>query len=328
MRFRLASRAAVVGLAAMLSLAACGGSDPETTAAAAGGDGPEKTTLTIGLLPIPDDAAVYIANEKGFFKEEGLTIKPEVITGGAAAIPGLISGTLDATMTNYVSTFVASEKGNKLKIVTDFYQAGPNVFNLMAAKDSPIASVADLKGKKIAVNTLSNIGTLAVTATLKVNGLTADDVEFVELPFPNMTPALQKGDVDAAWMTEPFLTGAQKEFGAKKIADTMTGPMADFPIAGLAVTADFAEKNPKTVAAIQRALAKAQQLAASDRKVVEQILPSYTKINAETAAVITLGTFPTSINEQRLQRVADLMVEHQYLKSPIDAKTLLVGSDG
>ncbi|MBG0812893.1 ABC transporter substrate-binding protein [Planomonospora sp. ID82291] len=329
MRFRLAGRAAAAGLVAVLALTACG-SDPETTSAtAAGGSGgPEKSKISIGALPIPDSAALYIANKRGFFAEEGLTVDIQPVQGGAQAQQSLLGGSLDATQTNYVSTFLAVSAGNKMKIISDLYQATPNSFNLMVAKDSPIKTPADLKGKKVAVNSLKNIGTLAVTSVLKAHGLTAEDVQFLEFPFPDMAGQLEKGVVDAAWMTEPHLTAAATRIGAKKLADTMTGPTADFPIAGVIVTEKFVNDNPKTVAAFQRALGKAQQIAASDRKAVEEILPTYTKIDAATAAVITLGTFPTSLDETRLQRVADLMVEQGYLKSPIDAESILPGTDG
>ncbi|GIH90213.1 ABC transporter substrate-binding protein [Planobispora siamensis] len=328
MRFRLASRVTAVGFVAMLALSACGGSDTPTETTAANAGGLEKTELTVGALPIPDAASLYIANKRGFFKEEGLTVTIETVQGGAQAQQSLMGGSLDATQTNYVSTFLAVSAGNKLKIISDMYQATPNSFNLMVPKGSDIKTPADLKGKKVAVNSKKNIGTLAVTSVLKAHGLAETDVEFLEFPFPEMAGKLQQGVVDAAWMTEPHLTAVQKNIGATKLADTMTGPTADFPIAGVVVTEDFASKNPKTVAAFQRAIAKAQEIAAADRKAVEEILPTYTKIDAATAAVITLGTFPTSLDETRLQRVADLMLEQGYLKSAISAKTILPGASG
>jgi NitT/TauT family transport system substrate-binding protein len=143
-----------------------------------------------------------------------------------------------------------------------------------------------------------------------------------------MADKLKTGIVDAAWMTEPHLTAVQKTIGAQKLADTMVGPLAGFPIAGVVVIEEFATKNPKTTAAFQRVIAKAQQISAADRKAVEEILPTYTKIDAATAAVITLGTFPAGVDEARLQRVADVMLEQGYLKSKIEAKTLLPGNAG
>ncbi|NUP64015.1 MAG: ABC transporter substrate-binding protein, partial [Nonomuraea sp.] len=71
------------------------------------------------------------------------------------------------------------------------------------------------------------------------------------------------------------------------------------------------------------AIAKAQQLASSDRKAIEEMLPKYTKIDAKTASVITLGTFPSELNENRLQKVADLMLEYKYLDSPVDVKSVI-----
>ncbi|GAA2990081.1 ABC transporter substrate-binding protein [Streptosporangium longisporum] len=328
MRFRLASRAVIAGVAAALALSACGGSGEPAKTAAANAKGLEKTSIKIGALPIPDSASLYIAKKRGFFKDAGLDVTIEAVVGGAQAQQALIGGTLDATQTNYVSTFLAVSAGNKLKIIADMYQATPNSFNIMVPKGSSITSPAGLKGKKIAVNSRKNIGTLAVTSVLRTHGLKESDVSFVEFPFPEMKTQLENGTVDAAWMTEPHLTAVQKTIGAQKLADTMVDSTADFPIAGVVVTEKFATDNPKTVAAFQSAMGKAQQIAASDRKAVEEVLPDYTKIDAATAAVITLGSFPTSLDETRLQRVADLMVEQGYLKEPIQAKVILPGNPG
>ncbi|WP_250574944.1 ABC transporter substrate-binding protein [Nonomuraea sediminis] len=320
-------RALVLGVAAALSLAACSGSN-EPSNSSANSKGLEKATIKVGALPIPDSVALYIANAKGYFKEEGLTVQPVTIAGGAVAIPQVKSGALDISQTNYVSTFLAASAGDKIKLIADAYQAGPNTFNIMVPKDSPIKTVADLKGKTILVNTLRNIATLAVTTTLKTAGLTDKDVKFAEKPFPEMGNAVAGGQADACWITEPFITANQSKLGFRKLADTMTGQTEDLPIAGWMATDEWAQKYPKTLAAFQRAIGKAQALAASDRKLIEATLPTYTKIDAQTASVITLGTYPNALSVNRLQKVADLMLEYKYIQSPIDVKSVIAAPAG
>ncbi|MEV5898288.1 ABC transporter substrate-binding protein [Nonomuraea fuscirosea] len=318
--------AVVLGLA--LALAGCGGGDTPTSTPTAGGTGLEKTTIKVGALPVPDPAALYIAQAKGFFQAEGLTVEPVTITGGAAALPQIESGALDISQTNYVSTILAAGQGKKIKLVADMYQAAPNTFTIMVAKDSPIQSVADLKGKTVLVNNLRNIATLAVTSQLKAAGLAETDVKFAEKPFPEMGNAITSGQGDAIWITEPFITANKNTLGFRSIADTMTGATADLPIAGWMASEEWAAENPRTLAAFQRAIAKAQQLASSDRKEVEAILPTYTKIDAKTAAAITLGAFPTTLDPARLQKVADLMLEYKYISSPVDVKSMIVPTTG
>ncbi|WP_246147952.1 ABC transporter substrate-binding protein [Nonomuraea turkmeniaca] len=319
---KLRCNAVALGVAVALVLTGCGGSDNSANTSA-NSKGLEKTTIKVGALPIPDPVALYIANAKGFFKEEGLTVEPVTITGGAAALPQIESGALDISQTNYVSTFLAVSKGKKIKLVADSYQAGPNTFNIMVPKDSPIKTVADLKGKTIMVNNLNNIATLAVETQLKVAGLTKADVKFAEKPFPEMGAAVNSGQADAGWITEPFITATQSGLGFRKLVDTMTGQTENLPIAGWMATEEWAQKYPKTLAAFQRAIAKAQQLASTDRKEIEKMLPTYTKIDAKTASVITLGSYPSELNENRLQKVADLMLEYGYITSPIDVKSVI-----
>ncbi|MEV4888833.1 ABC transporter substrate-binding protein [Nonomuraea sp. NPDC055795] len=309
-------------LATTLALTACGGAEQASTG------GLEKPVIKVGALPIPDAAALYIAQSKGYFKEEGLTVEPITIQGGAVALPQIKSGALDISHTNYVSTFLAASRGEKVKVVGDLYGAAPNTFDLMVAKDSPIQAVADLKGKTILVNTLNNIGTLAVTSTLKSAGVAPGEVKFIEKPFPDMGNALAAGQADAAWLTEPFITATQVQPGLRVLADTMTGPTAGLPIAAWMATGEWVAKNPKTLAAFQRAIGKAQKLAAGDRKAVEAVIPSYSKIDKTAVTKITLGSFPTDLDAARLQRVADLMLEFGYLKQPLDVKTLLVSPTG
>ncbi|MEU5877740.1 ABC transporter substrate-binding protein [Spirillospora sp. NPDC047279] len=305
-------------------MASCGGDDDKGS----GPNGLEQSDLTVGVLPIADSAAVMLARSKGFFQAEGLNVKVEIIQGGAAATPKLLSGALDATLSNYVSLFIARERKNDIQIVAPAAAAQPNLFMIMVTKDSPAKTPADLKGKRLAVNTLKNIGELSSVVTLKSAGVEAKDVRFLEYPLPNMGPALQKGDVDAAWMTEPFITGGKGKLGLRSVADTMTGPLKDFPIAGWVMTQRFTGKNPKTAAAFQRAVLKAQGLLAADRANLEAILPTYTSIDAATAKAVAVPTFPTSLDTAEIQRVPDVMRQYGYLKEKADASAAIADVNG
>jgi NitT/TauT family transport system substrate-binding protein len=325
MRFPRLRRGTAVGIAAIAALTlaaatACGGSDSGQKSAS----GLEKTELTVGTLPVADFAALQLAITRGFFKAEGLTVKTQILQGGAEAIPRLKSGNLDFSGGSYVPFFQAQDQGViKLRIVADAFQSADGTHVVLVAKDSPIHTVQDLAGKKIGVNVKHNLASLLIQALAQPQGVKLDeDKNFIPVAFPDMQNALKTGSVDAVQAVEPFNTQLQKSIGARLLADTNEGQTSNFPISGYATTEEFAKKNPKTVAAFQRALGKAQAML-SDRKVLEQVVPTYTKIDTATAASLHFGTFPTTLSVTRLQRVADIMQQYGYLTKPLDVKPLV-----
>jgi len=306
-----------------LLAAGCGESSESGTTATAGG--PEVTTIKVGMLPLPEVAPIQIGIDKGFFKAEGLTVSIETVQGGGVAMSDLLSEKLNVLHSNYVSALLAAASGtSKIKVIGEAYAAKPGNFMLMVKKGSPLTKISDLKGKKVGVNTLKNIATLSVSALLKTNGLTPEDVEWVEHPFPEMAGALEAGQFDAAFMPEPFHQVAASKNGATALSDMFIGPTADFPIAGYLVTEKFAKDNPKTVAAFQRGLLKAIEVAISNSAEVDAALGKYTKIDKATADLMQLGGFSTSANPTRLQRVADLMLEFGYIEKKFDVAPLIV----
>ncbi|MEU6721854.1 ABC transporter substrate-binding protein [Nonomuraea sp. NPDC046802] len=323
MRFGALGRTALVGLVATLVATGCSGSGDkgEGSGAAAG----MKTELLIGQYPGADSAPLFIAIERGFFKEEGLSVKQEPIQAPQAVLPKLSNGAMDIVLGSYATILTIQEQGTeKFKYIADSYQGAAGAFGIMVKKDSPIKDVAGLKGKKIGVNALAGLGTLTMNPHLKIAGLDPNkDVEYTVVETPNWLSSLDKGDVDAVWMTDPYVSQAKKELGATMLLDTMSGPTDGLPITGWAATEKWVADNPKTLAAFQRAMAKAQNVAATDRSAVAKVIPTYTKIPAETAATMNLGNYPTSLNAQRVQRVADLMLDSGMLKQKMDVAPMI-----
>ena len=161
----------------------------------------------------------------------------------------------------------------------------------VVALPGKVATPRDLVNKTIAVNTLDNVGTLTIASALRASDVQADAVKFKEVPFPSMAAALSSGQVDAAWLVEPFITNTAKNLGARMVLDTASGPTADLPVAGYVTTATFAQNNSKTAAAFKRAIRRAQQLCA-DRQNVEKVLPQFTQIDPETAVITGVGVYP------------------------------------
>ncbi|WP_160150247.1 ABC transporter substrate-binding protein [Nonomuraea solani] len=308
---------------ATLVITGCSSSgDPASTSGAASG---MKTDLLIGQYPGADSAPLFIAMERGFFKEEGLNVKQEPIQAPQAVLPKLSNGTMDVVLGSYATILTIQEAGTeKFKYIADSYQGAAGAFGIMVKKDSPIKDVVGLKGKKIGVNALAGLGVLTMNPHMKIAGIDpTKDIKYVEVPTTNWLSSLDKGDVDAVWMTDPYVSQAKKELGATMLLDTMSGPTDGLPITGWAATEKWVGENPKTLAAFQRAMAKAQNIAATDRAAVTKVLPTFTKIPAETAATINLGAYPTTLSAQRIQRVADLMLDAGMLKQKIDVNSMI-----
>ncbi|RFU40823.1 ABC transporter substrate-binding protein [Actinomadura logoneensis] len=317
---RLTAVAAGIALAGS-SLAACGGDDSSGSSKGLEHGG----KITVASLPLVDGAALYIAQSKKLFEAEGLKVTIQPVQQSTAALPALKAGQVDVIAgANYVSFLSANDQGAlHLKILNEGATLTSNMMNVIVKANSPIKEPKDLEGKKVAVNIPNNIQSLTLDAILRAKNVDPTKVKYVKVPFPQMSQALDKGDVDAAHMVEPFLSDAQKKNGDRVVVDGGSEPVKDMPISGYVSTQEFVSKNPKTAAAFQRAILKAQAIAAGDRKQVEQVLPGYARIPAQVAPVITLPGYPTSNNETRLQRVVDLMTAAKLLKSKPDIKSLL-----
>jgi NitT/TauT family transport system substrate-binding protein len=304
----------------MLFAAACGGS----SSADKNSGGPEKSNLKVGVLPTWDAAPLYLAIKKGYFQAEGLKVTPTIVANGDEAVSRTMSGALDISHNGYTTPIAAASKGVKTRIILDASQAKPNMYMVVAPPKSSIHKPEDLAGKKIGVTNSKGLPAILTSASLQLAGVDVKSVTYVDLPYPNMAAALQKGSVDAVFATDPLLTRFEQTMGVRTVLDTINGPSADFPIGCYETSEKFTKQNPKTVAAFQRAMAKAQALAAGNRNEVAQVLPTYIKgLTPQVAQSITLGTFSTSLSKTRIQRVADFMTQQKALSGHFDVSVML-----
>lgn len=311
---RLASlRTAGAAITLLLATTACGGGDD------AGGDGPVKVSL--GYFPLVHTATAVYAVENDLFDSDVVDVELAATAGGAQAIPSLVAGEYDITYANYTSAILAAQQGLPLAFVAG-NDLGATDHGIFVQEDSDIESVADMKGGSFAVNNLQNIGTVAIGVRLEEEGLSLDDVKLVEMPYPDMGAALDRGDVDAIWQVEPFQAGALAS-GQRKVDDLFAGEAAELPVAGWVATKQFVQENPEAVAAIQEGLAAAAEELAGDRAALDAIVPTYTKVPEEVAAAVEPPLFQAELDEAALQEVSDLMAEYGIIDEPFDVATMM-----
>lgn len=306
---------AALTLASLLS--GCSGDDE-----GGGANGLEKTTINVGVVPITGVAPIFLGIKEKVFEKEGLKVVPKMLQGSDKGVPLLARGDLDVLFGNYVTFFQLHDSGaTKIKVLAEANETRAGNVTILTKKDSKISAPKDLEGKKVAILIPKGWQELTLNSTVRAGGGDPSKVKYVSMPLPAMGPALERGDIDAAYQGEPFVTTDEMKYGFKRKVDPVAGPVKDWPLSGYVGTQDFAAKYPKTAAAFQRAMFKAQALAA-DRGKITQIIPTYAKMDPKIASTITLDGYPTSLNPVRLQRVADAMKEEGVLQKPLDVKQL------
>ncbi|TCO47372.1 ABC transporter substrate-binding protein [Actinocrispum wychmicini] len=299
---------------------ALGGSKPDS-----GSSGQvEQTTITVAVLTTVETAPLQLAVRNGYFRDQGLDVKVAVAASGQATVTGMINGEYDVGYSSYPPIIAAqAKKAADLRLVADNSFAAPNTAVVVKPAQSPLSSIKDLAGKTVAVTARGTLSDLMVKSTFATNGGDPNTLKWVEMPFGDMTAALQRGQVDAAMMVEPFATFAHRTTGATVIADLATGPLKDLPFTAYAATAKFVADHPKTIAAFQKAMRRAASEAA-DRSKIEPLLPEYAKVDKETAAQTNLPGFRSALDAGRVQSVADLMTRFGVLPGPFDVRPMVL----
>ena len=311
-------------LVPVLALAACRTVPGEGSPSAAAG-ALELTEITVGVLPIGDVAAVHLAIQKGLFEAEGLAVTPEVTQGGAAAIPALEGGDLDIAYGAWPSFLIANQQGIELRAVADGVAATQGFMEFLAMPGSPLeGDPSGMAGMTVALNTLGNLGELALRATLADAGLEYAQVTAVEIPFPEMGAALEGGSVDVIWTVEPGVTGSKADIGAVTVIDSFVDEMAGFPVAGYFATAEFAERNPNTVAAFARAIEAASRMLNGDPDLVVEVVQTYTEVPVDLLETAAFPEYRGELDVSQLQRVYDYLLEFGMIEEGLDLESLVL----
>jgi NitT/TauT family transport system substrate-binding protein len=293
---------------AAAGLAGCSAATAGTPGAPDGPDaGGGVTDLTVDAVPATGAVGLYIAQDEGFFAAAGLKVTIRSSVSAADTVPDLLAGKAEVTLGQWTTAIALEAAGKRLKALAAGNSGGPGLEEIVTLPGSPVTTLGALAGTTIAVNATSGLSQLLVES-VAAPYVAGSRLRFTVVPFPQMGAALAAHKVDAAFMIEPYLSEALMKYGVAELADIDQGAVENIPITGYFATARWAAADPAAAAAFTRALERGQEVAATDRAAVEKALITHLRISPETAAVMSLGSFPTGpVDPVELTRVGDLM---------------------
>jgi len=284
---RIRRASALVTVAALgLSLAACGSSD-------GGGGGTQTTSIRIGYTAdFSGSAALAVAEKQGLFAKQGLKPDLKVFTNGPLQIQAFGSGDLDV---GYIGpgAFWLPQSG-KAKVIA-INQIG-FADHLIAQPGKGIHTVADLKGKKVAVPQGTS-GDMIFRLALKQAGLSPKDVNVVNMDPSTVVTAFSSGAVDAAAIWYPLIDTIKKKVPnfVDLSSDKKFYPKQTFPSAFVAGNS-YVAKHSDTVKKFLKVIQQANDWIVKHPQQAEKVDADYLKVpqSTMTSATDYVKLLPTS----------------------------------
>jgi NitT/TauT family transport system substrate-binding protein len=264
----------------------------------------DLTNVSLGYIPVMNFAPVFVAQELGYFSEQGLDVELRVFAGGSEMIAQLATNELNTGFGGAgPGLFNAVNQGLPVKIIAPGHSEGnPVATPLVVAKakceSGEITEVVDLKGKKVAINA-PGATEYWLSQALASGGLTMDDIELQTLPFSDAVVALETGAIDAALLGEPTATLAEQQGIGVRLA-------TDFEVQGITPTVvygneEFLANEPEAAKGLMIGYMKAvraiMERGFSDPEILP-IIAEYTQLPEEliVESVAPLFTVDGSIN--------------------------------
>jgi sulfonate transport system substrate-binding protein len=250
----------------------------------------------------------------------GVAVQWSLFPAGPQLLEALSVGSIDVGSTGEAPPIFAQAAGVPLVYVSN-EPANPASEAILVAKDSPIAAIKDLRGKRIALNKGSNVHYFLVKA-LEANGLSYADVQVVFLKPADARAAFEQGHVDAWAIWDPFLTAAKAATAARILVDG-TGLVANREF--FLAQRDFAARNRTILTEVLADVEAADQWALQQPRAVAEILAPDVGVDAAILEQIARrqARGVQAITEATIadqQRIADTFVALKLLPAPFQVR--------
>ena len=281
--------------------------------------------LKLGYIPIADCAQAYIAKDKGYFEEQGLDVELIKLSGGAKILEALAGNSIDIAFSNVVSVMLANNGGLEFRAIT----GGPRTnkdhkeSSLMVLENSGIKSLSELKGKKIAVNTRKNIIELFVLNYLKKNKVNVNDIEFVEVSFPQMYQVLSSRGVDAVATIEPFVTFSSESGGVSSLGDYIVPVYPEVELSTYNVNQKMIDNHPEIVNKIKIAIQKATDFSKNNKVELRTIIANNTSLSIEQVSNIVLPYYGSEVDVKSFNKVMELVKEEGWINKMLNSSVII-----
>lgn len=287
--------------------------------------------LRIGYLPVAAELPLFVAVEKGFLQEEGISYElirvPSSNEMGNSATADKIDILAGAAFN--VVTDIGQVSGKKhLLFAVNPYSSRPGhvTDHLIARKDSGIRTVKELRGRKVAA--LPGSVRVLVFLVLEKHGVHRGSYEYLELLPKDWEPSLQAGAIDAVVALEPSATQIIKDgVGTSILTGFYAELMPDMPLSGHWVAADFYARTDKQfLSALVNAYDKAITFCREHPTEAKAFLAKYANVRDDILADVNLNPWQkfSELDSKPLQAYLDLLATNKAIQGKPRASDYLL----
>jgi ABC-type nitrate/sulfonate/bicarbonate transport system substrate-binding protein len=266
--------------------------------------------LRVGTVAFEAAAEVYFAKEQGYFTKAGLDVTIVPIANTSAIAEAVATGSVDVGFSALLSIAVAHARGIPFVLIAPANVQDPaaEFAALIVPTASPIRTAKDLNGKIIGTQALKTIGEYAPRYWIDRNGGDSSTVKFLELPFPAVADALGAGRIDAAWVTEPFLSSNKRT--TRVLAYAFDSIARSFLISGWFATTAWARAHPDVVTKFSTAIRASGAWATQNPAASADILTRDLKLDPATLASMVRTRFSDTLTPAAIQPQIDVAARY------------------